>query len=75
MKQLAEKLLAERFLPSQIANAIPARQAGSFNFPDSNSPVFHVFAANFFASIFPVKTTGRKINGRKIFTIKNRKCR
>ena len=66
--------MAERFLPSKIANAIPARQAGSFNFPDFNPPVFlHVFAANIFASTFPTKTTGRKINGRKIFPIENRK--
>jgi hypothetical protein len=50
--------MAERFFPSQIANAIPARQTGSFNFPDFNPPVFlHVFAANFFASIFPIKYT------------------
>jgi hypothetical protein len=68
LKQPAEKLMAERFLPSKIANAIPASQIGSFNFPDFNPPVFlHVFAANFFASIFPTKTTGRKINGRKIY--------
>jgi hypothetical protein len=45
--------MAERFLPSKIANA------GSFNFPD----FFHFFAANFFASIFPIKYT--KMNSHK----------
>jgi hypothetical protein len=46
--------MAERFLPSKIANAIPARQAGSFNFPDFNPPVFlHVFAGNFLPASFP----------------------
>jgi hypothetical protein len=56
-KQLAEKLMAERFLPSKIENPVPAQQAGSFNFPDFILFVFHVSAANFFASIVPTKRT------------------
>jgi hypothetical protein len=59
-KQLAERLMAEIFLPSKIENPFFARQAGSFNFPDCNLSVFHVSATNFLASFFPTKRTKMK---------------
>jgi hypothetical protein len=46
LKQLAEKLMAERFLPSTIKNAFLAHQAGSFMFLPSI----------FLPASFPLKT-------------------